>query len=117
MAYSLFNGVSVQLSDAEAALPKLKSIPGVKDFWPIDPLVVSAGTTKASDTQKKLTNKKRDIFYKDKRANSDTPVTSSATTEKQKGYTPHILTQVDKLHAKGITGKGHTIAIIDTGVS
>ncbi|KAG6089177.1 hypothetical protein E4U30_008419 [Claviceps sp. LM220 group G6] len=29
---------------------------------------------------------------------------------------PHIMTQVDKLRAKGITGKGVKIAVIDTGI-
>lgn len=31
-------------------------------------------------------------------------------------FTPHVMTQVDKLHAKGLTGKDVKIAIIDTGV-
>ncbi|TQV93744.1 subtilisin-like protease [Cordyceps javanica] len=31
-------------------------------------------------------------------------------------YTPHAMMQVDKLHSKGITGKGIKIAMIDTGV-
>ena len=30
---------------------------------------------------------------------------------------PHIMTQVDKLRAKGLTGKGVKVAVIDTGVS
>ncbi|KAJ5063596.1 peptidase S8/S53 domain-containing protein [Bipolaris maydis] len=31
-------------------------------------------------------------------------------------YSPHVMTQVDKLHAKGITGKGVQIAVVDTGI-
>jgi subtilisin family serine protease len=31
-------------------------------------------------------------------------------------FPPHVMTGVDKLHAQGYTGKGVTIAIIDTGV-
>ncbi|GJN68090.1 hypothetical protein PLICBS_002133 [Purpureocillium lilacinum] len=31
-------------------------------------------------------------------------------------FSPHVMTQVDKLHAKGITGKGVKVAILDTGV-
>lgn len=32
-------------------------------------------------------------------------------------YSPHAMTQVDKLHEKGITGKGVKIAVVDCGVS
>ncbi len=32
-------------------------------------------------------------------------------------FTPHVLTQVDKLRNAGITGKGVKVAVIDTGVS
>lgn len=32
-------------------------------------------------------------------------------------FSPHVMVQADKLHAKGITGKGIKIAVIDTGVS
>ncbi|EUC44067.1 hypothetical protein COCMIDRAFT_6555 [Bipolaris oryzae ATCC 44560] len=31
-------------------------------------------------------------------------------------YSPHVMTQVDKLHAKGFTGKGIIIAVVDSGV-
>jgi subtilisin family serine protease len=32
-------------------------------------------------------------------------------------FAPHVMTQVDKLRADGVTGKGVKIGIIDTGVS
>lgn len=31
-------------------------------------------------------------------------------------FSPHILTQIDKLHAEGVTGKGVLVAIIDSGI-
>lgn len=31
-------------------------------------------------------------------------------------YSPHVMTKVDKLHAKGITGNGVKIAIVDSDV-
>ncbi|KAK2616739.1 hypothetical protein QQS21_000351 [Conoideocrella luteorostrata] len=35
---------------------------------------------------------------------------------RDKPYPPHVMTQVDKLRAKGITGKGVKIAVVDTGI-
>jgi len=35
---------------------------------------------------------------------------------KNSTYSPHVMTQIDKLHAKGITGKNVKIAVIDSGV-
>lgn len=32
-------------------------------------------------------------------------------------FTPHVMTQVDQLRDRGVTGKGIKIAILDTGVS
>lgn len=34
----------------------------------------------------------------------------------ERPFSPHVLTQIDKLHAEGITGKGIQVAIIDSGV-
>lgn len=31
-------------------------------------------------------------------------------------YAPHVMTQVDKLRAEGVRGKGIKIAVVDTGV-
>ncbi|UKZ77555.1 hypothetical protein TrVFT333_005278 [Trichoderma virens FT-333] len=42
---------------------------------------------------------------------------SRATAANDTGsYAPHVLTQVDKLHAEGYTGKGIRIGIVDSGV-
>lgn len=37
-------------------------------------------------------------------------------TESEKSFSPHVMTQVDKLQAEGITGKGVRVAVIDSGV-
>lgn len=31
-------------------------------------------------------------------------------------FSPHVMTQVDRLHAEGVTGKGVRIAVLDTGI-
>lgn len=41
----------------------------------------------------------------------------AVANETMKDFSPHVMTQVDKLHEEGITGKGLRIAVIDTGVS
>lgn len=103
--HKLFKGVSVQLHDSETAhetAKKLASIASVKRSWPIrmHTFPKYEGVTQVGDISAQNANgiKRRDN------------VTSPDT------FTPHLLTQVDKLHALGITGKGVKIAIVDSGV-
>ncbi|UNI24947.1 hypothetical protein JDV02_010662 [Purpureocillium takamizusanense] len=101
--YKLFKGLSVQLHDTETAHEtqiKLASIASVKNSWPIQ--IFSAP---------KLEHPPGSISAKgvgklDRRGNSTAPDT----------FSTHVMTQVDKLHAKGYTGKGVKIAIVDSGV-
>jgi subtilisin family serine protease len=57
-----------------------------------------------------------------KRAPSSSGQAKRAVHTRQEGgnstesYWPHVMTGVDKVHDKGITGKGVTIAVIDTGI-
>lgn len=37
-----------------------------------------------------------------------------ATTD---AFSPHVMTQVDRLRGQGVVGKGIKVAIVDTGVS
>jgi subtilisin family serine protease len=37
-------------------------------------------------------------------------------TQAERTFSPHVMTQIDKLHAEGVTGKGFRIAIVDSGV-
>lgn len=111
MSYALFNGVSLQLRDtaaSDAVLSKLKRMPGVTGLWPIVTM-----TGPGSDSPDIVANKptKRDA------APSASALAESDSDKKAAAYNPHVMTQVDKLHARGVTGKGSKIAIIDTGVS
>lgn len=121
MTYSLFSGVSVELYDgATANIAKLKSLPGVKNAWPIGKIALS-GSQQATLQKQTTQELKRDVSP-EARAEASASTSASASgdsTESRQsaGYTAHIMTQVDKLHAKGVTGKGAKIAIIDTGVS
>ncbi|KAF4119399.1 Serine protease, subtilisin family, partial [Geosmithia morbida] len=98
--YTLFKGVSVQLDDvdnAEAKASVMASAPAVKNVWPVElydrpnPKKSWAGTPSRTPALSKRDN------------TSDT-------------YSPHVMTQIDKLHGQGITGKGIKIAVVDTGI-
>ncbi|KAG6277517.1 hypothetical protein E4U47_007115 [Claviceps purpurea] len=100
--YKLFRGLSFQFHDIQAAEKRSKEIaamPAVKQMWPVklvsrqavgDALVVG------------------------------TPQDSKATVESDRlpkdTFVPHMMTQVDRLRAKGITGKGVKVALIDSGI-
>jgi subtilisin family serine protease len=101
--YKLFKGVSVQLDDvdqADAKAARIAALPAVKNMWPVevysipDDVVKSVGGHGAAAVL-------------DKRAKGN---------DTGDVFSPHVMTQVDKLRAKGFTGKGIKIAVIDTGI-
>lgn len=102
--YELFKGVSVQLKgeNAEERANQLASMPAIKNVWPVEVI--------------------RRPEYKVEWAAShydggSMEGSGSQSADKKIPYPPHVMTQIDKLHEKGITGKNIKIAVIDTGVS
>ncbi|KAI6087479.1 subtilisin-like protein [Hypoxylon rubiginosum] len=100
--YKLFKGASIQFKDlktAEQEATKLNSLASVKQVWPnrVYSLpkdeVVWTGQAGGVDY---IRNVKRQL-------GNDT-------------FTPHVMTQVEKLRSEGVTGKGIKIGIIDSGV-
>ncbi|KAI0444987.1 peptidase S8/S53 domain-containing protein [Xylaria telfairii] len=100
---SIFKGVSIQFHDKETAdqeAAALEELASVKRVWPnrIYDLpkdkVVWTGKSKDAGAANALIKRQ---------SNNDT-------------FTPHLMTQVDKLRAKGIIGKGIKIGVIDTGI-
>jgi subtilisin family serine protease len=107
--HELFKGISIQLKDVDTAedlADQLASLPAVKNIWPVK-------LYDRPEFEKKWT---------DQDQARDKAVPESLIRKRQGestalGNAPHVMTQVDKLHARGITGEGITIAVIDTGVS
>ncbi|GAP91080.2 putative minor extracellular protease vpr protein [Rosellinia necatrix] len=100
---SIFKGVSIQFHDTESAADQAAALEGlasVKRVWPNRiyelPKDEVIWTGKSKDASIANSNIKRQL-------GNDT-------------FSPHLMTQVDKLRAKGIVGKGIKIAVIDTGI-
>ncbi|CAN9281963.1 unnamed protein product [Alternaria alternata] len=103
--YKLFKGISFQLqnvSNAVAAAAKIAEMDMVKRIWPV----------------RVQARPRNEIVWE----GQDRSLGQSALRRRQGGentsdtYSTHAMTQVDKLRAQGITGKGTKIAIIDSGV-
>lgn len=104
--YKLFKGASIQLNDidnAEDISAEMALMPGIKKKWPVQvfslpkPEVHWTGTPGMEYTAVQ----KEDLQERD--LSNDT-------------YTPHVMTQIDKLRDEGVTGKGLKVALVDTGV-
>ncbi|KAI1275078.1 peptidase S8/S53 domain-containing protein [Xylaria sp. FL0933] len=100
---SLFKGVSIQFHDAESAEDEaaaLTDLASVKRVWPNrlydlpEDKVVWTGKSKDASAANSAIKRQ---------AANDT-------------FSPHLMTQVDKLRAKGVIGKGIKIGVIDTGI-
>ncbi|KAI1333482.1 peptidase S8/S53 domain-containing protein [Xylariaceae sp. FL0016] len=102
--YPLFKGASVQFNDiktAETEAAALHTLVSVKQVWPNrvyylpeDEVVWTGSSADESYAQKVR-----------RQAGNTTDI-----------YSPHVMTQVDKLRANGIIGTGVKIGIVDSGV-
>jgi subtilisin family serine protease len=103
--YTLFKGISFQLQDlsnADAAAAKIAKLDMVKQIWPV----------------RGYPRPQNEVVWE----GQDKYLAQSALRKRQGAgdttdtYSTHVMTQVDKLRAQGITGKGTKIAIVDSGV-
>ncbi|KAK2041053.1 subtilase [Colletotrichum somersetense] len=101
MNYTLFKGMSIQYNDlatANAKAAQLAQLRSVRNVWPVHtytvPEVEVVWTGRGGSEYVDL--KRREL-------GNDT-------------FSPHVMTQVDKLHRDGVTGKGIKLAIVDTGI-
>lgn len=104
--YELFKGVSIQLGEQspdaiETTISQIASQDNVKQVWPVRWNPVPNDTVIWAGGSESLPN-----HMVKKRQNHNA----------SDSFPPHVATQVDLLHAKGITGKGVKIAVVDTGI-
>ena len=103
LEYKLFKGVSIQLSDGSdiTAADSIAQIASAKNVWPVlsYPLPNSNVSWKGSDK-----NFAPIMLNKRRSANGNG------------AFSPHVMTQVDRLHSEGVTGKGIKIAVVDSGI-
>ncbi|KAG6150557.1 hypothetical protein E4U35_000696 [Claviceps purpurea] len=97
-----FRGLSFQfhnVAGAEQRSKEIAAMSAVKQMWPVR--VLSANmATKARVVGASVNS---EVVKRDGTLPKDT-------------FAPHVMTQVDRLRAKGITGKGVKIAVVDTGI-
>jgi hypothetical protein len=100
--HSLFKGISIQIDpeNGEEAAAQLAALPAVKNMWPVEWIKGPTMKDKAKRGPQELATKSK----RQSNGTADAPYT-------------HVMTQVEKLHKQGFTGKGIKIAVVDTGVS
>lgn len=109
---SVFYGASVSLDD-DADAEKLRALPGVENVVPVQQVahpyrlpengspIGSANIGSAASTNGESNFRPRSVLPRA----SDVDWNS-----------PHVMTGVDRVHAKGILGEGVRISVIDTGI-
>ncbi|KAI1204563.1 subtilisin-like protein [Annulohypoxylon truncatum] len=102
--FQLFKGASFHLkgnaTDPEVAAGKIAGQSRVKTVWPV----------------RKISFPKPDAQFVGNNVSELLRHVKRQDDSNENGFTPHIMTQVDKLHAEGYTGKGLRIGLVDTGV-
>lgn len=112
---NVFNGASFKVLDAAGhdslkLLDLIRAKPAVKAIWPVRTVALDAG--KPQDPKTPTTPSRAGSQQKRQESHSkgDDPSSSEDT------FMPHLMTQIDRLHALNITGKGFRIAMMDSGV-
>ena len=97
-----FNGVSFQVYGAPDGMElsdAILELSNIKGTWPVQ----------------HHTLPEHDVNWTGSEPSHSPP--SGSKRDLEEGYPPHVMTQIDRLKADGITGSGIKIAIIDTGVN
>jgi subtilisin family serine protease len=112
--YELFRGISIQLhdvEDAEARAQQFASLPAVKRISPVR--IIDRPDTIWHGVGHDQVSSRPPVSKRDGARSTFAKRQDNGTAER---YAPHVMTQIDQLHAEGITGAGMRIAIIDSGL-
>ncbi|KAF2871705.1 peptidase S8/S53 domain-containing protein [Massariosphaeria phaeospora] len=100
---TIFKGASYQFDSdqlGEDALQALASMRSVKNVWPVSMI-------------RRTTD---DVIWSGSDPGAIPEGIRKQVTGENGRFPPHIQTQVNRLHAEGLTGKGVKIGVVDTGV-
>ena len=117
MNHKLFKGVSVQLNSANSSMDhtdatNIASMPGIRNMWPVVAYRMKDPVDHARSFQnfQNFTADTGIMFSANASGRGDGDVSRYLQNS-------HVMAQVDKLHARGLTGKGIKVGQIDSGVS
>ncbi|KAK8061167.1 hypothetical protein PG997_015388 [Apiospora hydei] len=107
----IFNGASFKVldsagHDSSKLMDLIAAKLAVKSIWPVRTMTLDAGKTEEPKTKTPSQGSQ-----KRQESHADGDDSSSSDT-----FMPHLMTQIDRLHALNITGKGFRIAMMDSGV-
>ncbi|KAL8354974.1 hypothetical protein RB601_000664 [Gaeumannomyces tritici] len=110
----IFNGASFKALDAagldDAKLMNLiAATPAVRRVWPVRKVTLNIPKTED------VANHTAPAHAPGLRRRQDAPLDVDPKLSGDH-FMPHLMTQIDKLHAKNITGKGFKIAMMDSGI-
>lgn len=105
--YKLFKGASIQFTDidnAEDLASEMALLPGIKQKWPVQTFSIPKPEVHWTGTPGMEYKSIQKRGFEERDSVNDT-------------FSPHVMTQIDKLRAEGVTGKGLKVALVDSGVS
>jgi len=109
LTYSLFQGASFTLGrDTDVITTRIAKLIAVRKLWPVRSLQIHDPPTSSGPE-----NPTHHPEFQKRQFGNGTSLTNQTGSN---GFSPHVMTQVDRLQAKGITGKGVKVAVIDTGI-
>ena len=106
LSYDLFKGVSFKLGNLaseEEVAKQIAAMPEIKQMWPVREYPVP-----------------NDKVHWTGNSNTASPAAFNTINKRQSSdndtFSPHVMTQVDQLRARGVRGAGIKVAIVDTGI-
>ncbi|TKW56871.1 Minor extracellular protease vpr [Colletotrichum tanaceti] len=126
--FRLFKGASFRVRNASRSddddtttdmSRRIAEMPGVKGVWPVrtvrmpTPKPISVGRRSNTNNPERRASGTGGGAGK---RQEDHPPGNNNTDSDSDTFTPHVMTQVDRLRAEGFTGKGIRIAVVDSGI-